>query len=80
MLDRFNMSKAKELSTPLAWHLKMNIKTMSYKGERQRKNEDFVVYSSMYVMGLHQALCAHVVGNASLYLSNYGKEHWNVVK
>ena len=84
VLNRFNMSKAKEVSTPLAGHFKLNIKQCP-TSEKDKEDMKKVPYASavgslMYAMVCTRPDIAHAVGVVSRYLSNPGKEHWNAVK
>lgn len=84
VLDRFNMGKAKEVSTPLAGHFKLSVKQCptSEKDKEEMKNVPYasVVGSLMYAMVCTRPDIAHAVGVVSRFLSNPGKEHWNAVK
>ena len=79
VLERFNMSKAKTVCSPLAGHLKLSSKQCP-TGEKDMKEMSkvpyaFVVGSLMYVMVCIRPDIAHVVGVVSRFLTNLGKEH-----
>lgn len=84
VLQRFNMEKAKPVSTPLAMHFKLSSQlspTTSEEGESML----YIPYASavgslMYAMVCTRPDIAHAVGLVSRFLSNPGKEHWNAVK
>ena len=84
VLNRFNMSKVKEVSTPLADHFRLGIKQCltSEKNKEDMKKVPYVsiVGSLMYVMICTMSDIAHTVGVVSRHLFNPGKEHWNAVK
>lgn len=84
VLDRFNMSKAKEISTPLAGHFKLNINQcpLSEKEKAEMKSVPYAsaVGSLMYAMVCTRPDIAHAVSVVSRYLTNPGREHWNAVK
>jgi len=84
VLDRFNMSKAKPVSSPLAGHLKLSSK-QSPTSEKENEEMKKVPYASavgslMYAMVCTRPDIAHAVGVVSRFLSNPGKEHWAAVK
>jgi len=84
VLDRFNMSKAKPVSSPLAGHLKLSSKK-SPTSEKENEEMKKVSYASavgslMYAMVCTRPDIAHAVGVVSWFLSNPGKEHWVAVK
>ncbi|CAL1379209.1 unnamed protein product [Linum trigynum] len=84
VLERFNMSKAKAVSTPLGGHFKLSVKHCPTSDEEKEamKNVPYasVVGSLMYVMVCTRPDIAHAVGIVSRFLSNPGKEHWRAVK
>ena len=84
VVKRFNMEKAKSVSTPLANHFKLSSKSCP-SSEKDKKEMKGVPYSSavgslMYAMVCTRPDIAHAVGVVSRYLSNPGKEHWEAVK
>ena len=84
VLDKFNMGKAKPVSSPLGSHLKLGSK-QSPSSEKEKKEMQKVPYASimgslMYAMVCTRPDIAHVVGVVSRFLSNPSKEHWAVVK
>ncbi len=84
VLQRFQMENAKAVSTPLATHFKLSVK-QSPSNEAEKLDMQwvpyaFVVGSLMYAMVCTIPDIAHVVGTVSRFLSNPGREHWNVVK
>ncbi|CAL1383495.1 unnamed protein product [Linum trigynum] len=84
VLERFNMSKAKAVSTPLGGHLKLSVKHCPTSDEEKEamKNVPYasIVGSLMYAMVCTRPDIAHAVGIVSRFLSNPGKEHWRAVK
>src|SRR2546425_6812648 len=84
VLNRFNMSNAKTVCTPLAGHFKLNSKQCS-SSEKEKDELKKIPYASavgslMYAMVCTRSDIAHAVGVVSRFLSNPGKEHWNAVK
>ena len=84
ILKRFNMRKAKTISSPLAGHFKLTSKQCP-TSEKENEEMSKVPYSSvvgslMYVMVCTRLDIAHAVGFVSLFLFNLGKEHWADVK
>ncbi|KAL5821663.1 hypothetical protein ACOSQ3_023545 [Xanthoceras sorbifolium] len=84
VLERFNMSKAKSVSSPLASHFKLNASqcpsSKEEKSEMSKVPYASAVGSLMYAMVCTRPDIAHVVGVVSRFLSNPGKEHWTAVK
>ncbi|RDX62866.1 hypothetical protein CR513_58763, partial [Mucuna pruriens] len=84
VLQRFHMENAKAVSTPLATHFKLS-SGHSPSNEAEKTNMSRVPYASvvgslMYAMVCTRPDIAHVVGIVNRFLSNPGREHWNVVK
>ena len=84
VLERFNMSKAKAVCSPLTGHLKLSSKQCPIS-EKDMKEISKVPYASvvgslMYVMVCTRPDIAHAVGVVSRFLINLGKEHWEAVK
>ena len=84
VLQRFQMEKAKAVSTPLATHFKLSCK-QSPSNEEEKKDMERVPYASavgslMYAMVCTRPDLAHAVGSVCRFLSNPGREHWNAVK
>ncbi|PHT85374.1 hypothetical protein T459_07480 [Capsicum annuum] len=84
VLRRFNMDKAKVVSTPLAMHFKLSTKQCP-SSDNEKEDMKKVSYASavgslMYAMVCTRSDIAHVVGVVSHFFSNPGREHWNVVK
>ncbi|CAL1393260.1 unnamed protein product [Linum trigynum] len=84
VLERFNMSKAKAVSTPLGGHFKLSLKHCPTSEEEKvaMKNVPYAsaVGSLMYAMVCTRLDIAHAVGIVSRFLSNPWKEHWRAVK
>ncbi|KAJ4718977.1 Retrovirus-related Pol polyprotein from transposon TNT 1-94 [Melia azedarach] len=84
VLERFNMSNAKVVSTPLATHFRLSTK-QSPTTDKEKEDMEKVPYASavgslMYAMICTRPDIAHAVGVVSRFLSNPGREHWNAVK
>ncbi|KAL0332846.1 UNVERIFIED_CONTAM: Retrovirus-related Pol polyprotein from transposon TNT 1-94 [Sesamum calycinum] len=84
VLDRFGMSKAKQVSTPLANHFKLSIEQCP-KTDREIEDMAKVPYASavgclMYVMVCTCPDSAHVVSQVCKYMSKPGRYHWDAVK
>ena len=82
--NRFNMNKAKPVSTPLGSHFKLS-KEQSPKTEEERDHMSKVPYASnigslMYAMVCTRPDIAHAVGVVSRFMSRPGKQHWEAVK
>ncbi|CAA0825692.1 Unknown protein [Striga hermonthica] len=78
------MKSAKPVNTPLANHFKLS-KQSCPKSQEEKEAMAGVPYSSavgslMYAMVCTRPDIAHAVGVVSRYLSNPGKDHWEVVK
>jgi ATP-binding cassette subfamily B (MDR/TAP) protein 1 len=78
------MDNVKPVSTPLGNHFKLS-KDQSPKIELECRYMDNIPYASaigslMYVMVCTRPDIAHAVGAVSRYMSNPGKQHWEVVK
>jgi hypothetical protein len=79
VLDRFNMSNAKSMSSPLAGHLKLSSK-QSPTSEKENKEMKKVSYASAVGSLMYDMVCtmpdiAHYVGVVSRFLSNPSKKH-----
>ncbi|GKB83650.1 putative RNA-directed DNA polymerase [Tanacetum coccineum] len=83
-LSKFNMDKAKVVSSPLTTNFKLTDKDCpSFKMNIEKMDRvpyASVVGSLMYAMVCIRPDLAHVVGVVSRFLSNPGKKHWEVVK
>ena len=84
VLRRFNMDKAKAVSSPLATHFKLNTEQCP-STDVEKKDMERVPYASavgslMYAMVCTRPDIAYAVGVVSWFLSNPGREHWNAVK
>ena len=84
VLNKFNMNKAKLVSTPLSSHFKLS-KEQSPKTEEERDHMSKVPYASnigslMYAMVCTRLNIAHAVGVVSRFMSRPGKQHWEAVK
>ena len=79
VLERFNMSKAKAVCSPLAGHLMLSSKQcpISEKDMKEMRKVPYasVIGSLMYVMVCTRLDIGHAVGVVSLFLTNHGKEH-----
>ena len=78
------MGDEKPVSTPLASHIKLT-KRMWPSTMEGRDNMTAVPYSSTVGSLMHTMVCnrsdiVYTVGVVSRYLSNPGREHWEVVK
>ena len=79
VLERFNMSNSKSISTPLGGHLKLSSQQCP-TSEKEKKEMKKITYASvignlMYAMVYTKLDIAHAVGVVSHFLSNLGKEH-----
>ncbi|KAJ0865779.1 putative RNA-directed DNA polymerase [Helianthus annuus] len=84
VLRRFNMDKAKSVSSPLTPNFKLTDKDCPSSKE-EIEDMDKVPYASavgslMYAMVCTRPDIAHAVGVVSRFLSNPGKKHWEAVK
>ena len=80
----FSMDNVKPVSTPLGNHFKLS-KDQSPKTELECRYMDKIPYASaigslMYAMVCTRPDIAHAVGVVSRYMSNPGKQHWEVLK
>ena len=84
VLARFNMSKAKVVSSPLASHFKLSSRhspsTDKEKEDMRRVPYASAVGSLMYAMVCTRPDIAYAVGVVSRFLSNPGRQHWEAVK
>ena len=84
VLERFNMSKAKVVSSPLASHFKLSSihspSTDKEKEDMRRVLYALVVGSLMYVMVCTKPDIAYAVGVVNRFLSNTRRLHWEAVK
>ena len=84
VLSRFNMVRAKPMSTPLASHFWLS-KDQSSSTKQGLIYMAEVSYAStigslMYVMACTRSNIAYAIGVVSRYMSNPGKQHWEAVK
>ena len=84
VLERFNMDKAKPVNCPHAGHFKLSSSQCPTSDEEKNEMHKIpyasAVGSLMYAMVCTRSDIAHVVGVISRFLSDPGKEHWEVVK
>ena len=84
VLERFSMSQAKPVSTPLTQHFKMTIENSPKIKEEVKYMEEIpyasVVGSIMYAMVCSRSDLVYATSMISRFMSSLGKEHWNVVK
>ncbi|GJW81938.1 putative RNA-directed DNA polymerase [Tanacetum coccineum] len=84
VLCRFNMDKAKVVSSPLTTNFKLTDKDFpSFKKNIEKM--DKVLYASVVGSLMYTIVCtrpdlAHAVGVVSRFLSNHSKKHWEAVK
>ena len=84
VLDKFNMGKAKPMSSLLGSHLKLSSK-QSPSSEKEKEEMWKVPYASvvgslMYAMVCMRPDIVHVVGVVNRFLSNPGKKHRATMK
>ncbi|KAL0440958.1 UNVERIFIED_CONTAM: Retrovirus-related Pol polyprotein from transposon TNT 1-94 [Sesamum radiatum] len=84
VLDRFGMSKAKPVSTPLANHFKLSSEQYP-KTDREIEDMAKVPYASvvgclMYAMVCTRPDLAHAISQVCKYMSKPGRHHWEAVK
>jgi len=84
VLDRFSMSNAKPVGSPLADHFRMSVEKCPSSDDEKGKMKN-VPYASavgclMYAMVCTRPDIAYAVGVASRFLANPGREHWEAVK
>ncbi|RVW71160.1 Retrovirus-related Pol polyprotein from transposon TNT 1-94 [Vitis vinifera] len=84
VLARFNMSKAKVVSSPLASHFKLSSRH-SPSIDKEKEDMRRVLYalavgSLMYAMVCTRPDIAYAVSVVSHFLSNPGRHHWEAVK
>nr|GFA55234.1 retrovirus-related Pol polyprotein from transposon TNT 1-94 [Tanacetum cinerariifolium] len=84
VLRRFNMGKAKVVSSPLTPNFKLTDKDCPFSKKNIEKMDRVpyasVVGSLMYAMVCTRPDLAHVVSVVCRFLSNPGKKHWEAVK
>ena len=78
------MENAKAVSTHLVTHFKPSVK-QSPSNEAEKAYMSIVPYAStvgslMYAMMCTRLDITHDIGTVSQFLSNLGREHWNVMK
>ncbi|KAE8713996.1 hypothetical protein F3Y22_tig00110202pilonHSYRG00134 [Hibiscus syriacus] len=84
ILSRFSMQDCKPISTPLPINFKLS-SSMSPSSEEEMMEMSRVPYASavgslMFAMICTRPNIAQAVGVVSRYMTNPGKEHWNIVK
>ncbi|GKD07018.1 retrovirus-related pol polyprotein from transposon TNT 1-94 [Tanacetum coccineum] len=84
VLEKFNMKDAEARCQPSEDHFKLS-KKQAPKTEASRRRMAKVPYalvvgSMMYAMVCTRPNIAHAVGVVSRFMSNLGREHWEVVK
>ncbi|KAE8683930.1 hypothetical protein F3Y22_tig00111166pilonHSYRG00365 [Hibiscus syriacus] len=84
MLEKFAMSSAKPVSTPLANHFKLSSeqcpKTYKEAEDMAKVSYSNVVGCLMYAMVCTRPDLAYVVSQVCKYMSKPGKQHWEAVK
>eukprot|EP00253_Pinus_taeda_P005136 PITA_05136 len=84
VLDRFNMKDAKPVGTPLAAHFKLSTE-LCPSDDKEKEEMSKIPYASivgslMYAMVCTRPDIAYSMGVVSRFLTNPGKQHWQVVK
>ncbi|KAE8727716.1 putative ribonuclease H protein [Hibiscus syriacus] len=84
MLERFMMSSAKPVSTPLANHFKLSSEQCP-KTDKEAEDMEKVSYSNVvgylkYAMVYTRPDLPHVVSQVCKYMSKPGNQHWEAVK
>lgn len=84
VLERFSMSKAKPVLTPLAQHFKPSLKQVP-EDEDEVAYMEKVPYSSVVGIIMYPMVCsrldlAYSLSVVSRFMSNPGKQHWEVAK
>ncbi|KAE8712086.1 cytochrome P450 71A9-like [Hibiscus syriacus] len=84
MLERFAMSSAKPVSTPLVNHFKLSSEQCP-KTDKEAEDMAKVSYSNavgclMYAMVCTRPDLSHVVSQVCKYMSKPSKQHWEAVK
>ena len=84
MLDKFNMSNAKPVSTPLAKHFRLSV-DQYLKTDSELEHMSKVLYANsvgclMYAMVCTRPDLAHVVSQVCKFMSNPSKRHWEAMK
>ena len=84
VLERFDMSKSKSVSTPLAKHFILSVE-QSPKYTEELKDMAEVPYASAVGCLMHAMVCtrpdlAQAVSQVSKYMSNPRRRHWDSVK
>jgi hypothetical protein len=84
VLQRFNMRDAKPVTTPLASHFRLS-KEQCPETDEEKDFMARVPYAStigslVYAMVCTRPDISHAVGVVNRYMSNLGKQHWEVVK
>jgi hypothetical protein len=84
VLHRFNMHDSKPVSTPIALHFKLS-SSQSPSTDSEFEYMSKVPYSSVVGSMMYAIFCSrpdlsYAMSLVSRYMTNPGKEHWNVVK
>ena len=83
VLERFKMSQAKLVSSPLLNHFKLSRKhdLSTDKEKEDMNNISYVsaIGSLMYVMVCTRLDITHVVGIVTRFMSNQEKQHWEAI-
>src|ERR1044072_5483685 len=84
VLKRFDMSRSKPVSTPLANHFKLSLENCP-KTEAEQKTMSKIPYASavgclMYAMVCTRPDLAQAVSQVCKFMSKPGKQHWEAVK
>ena len=84
VFQRFHMDKSKVVSSLLATHFRLSSQQSptidSEKDDMSRVLYASTIGSLIYAMVCTRLDIAHAIGTISHFLSNMGREHWNVVK
>ncbi|GMI95521.1 cysteine-rich RLK (RECEPTOR-like protein kinase) 8 [Hibiscus trionum] len=83
VLERFGMSKAKPVSTPLANHFKLSTEQCP-KVDKEIKEMSKVLYASVVDCLMYAMVCtcpdlAQAVGQVYKYMSKPGRSHWEAI-
>ena len=84
VLKRFNLNNVKPTATPIAQHFKL-CKAQATSSQQEAKELESIPYSNIIGSLMYAMICtrpdiSHVVSITSIYMSAFGKEHWNALK
>lgn len=79
VLPRFNMTKAKVVTTPIGQHFKLS-SSQSPQNEKERSEMDCIPYESSVGSIMYNMDLGYATSIVTRYFADLGREYWDAVK